>query len=150
MSDGYSIRAAVAADLRAWAALRVALWPDERDAFGGVVEALQREDAANFLAFASDGHAIGFADVTLRQDYVNGTDSSPVGFLEGWYVVPEWRGRGVGRALLRQVQEWTCAQGCSQLASDALLDDAAAQAAHRACGFEESERVVYFRMPVAD
>ncbi|KTF36691.1 aminoglycoside 6'-N-acetyltransferase [Xanthomonas translucens] len=150
MTEGFSIRAAAAADLRAWAALRMALWPDERDAFGGVAEALQREDAANFLAFAGAGYAIGFADVTLRQDYVNGTDSSPVGFLEGWYVVPEWRGRGVGRALLRQVQDWTCAQGCSELASDALLDDAAAQAAHRACGFEESERVVYFRMSVAD
>ncbi|UII65318.1 GNAT family N-acetyltransferase [Xanthomonas translucens] len=150
MTEGFSIRAAAAADLRAWAALRVALWPDERDAFGGVAEALQREDAANFLAFAGAGYAIGFADVTLRQDYVNGTDSSPVGFLEGWYVVPEWRGRGVGRALLRQVQDWTCAQGCSELASDALLDDAAAQAAHRACGFEETERVVYFRMSVAD
>ncbi|UKE71300.1 aminoglycoside 6'-N-acetyltransferase [Xanthomonas cerealis] len=128
----------------------MALWPDERDAFGGVAEALQREDAANFLAFDGAGYAIGFADVTLRQDYVNGTDSSPVGFLEGWYVVPEWRGRGVGRALLREVQDWTRAQGCSELASDALLDDAAAQAAHHACGFEESERVVYFRMPLAD
>lgn len=150
MTERFSIRAAAAADLRAWAALRMALWPDEHDAFGGVAEALQREDAANFLAFAGDGQAIGFADVTLRQDYVNGTDSSPVGFLEGWYVVPEWRGRGIGRALLREVREWTRAQGCSELASDALLDDAAAQAAHRACGFEETERVVYFRMPVED
>ncbi|MFC6839392.1 aminoglycoside 6'-N-acetyltransferase [Xanthomonas theicola] len=149
MTDAFSVRAAGAADLRAWAALRVALWPDESDAFGGVVEALQREDGANFLAFAGDGSAIGFADVTLRQDYVNGTDSSPVGFLEGWYVAPEWRGRGVGLALLRQVLEWTRAQGCSELASDARIDDAAAQAAHRACGFEETERVVYFRMPVA-
>lgn len=150
MSEAFSIRPAGAADLRAWAALRMALWPDEDDAVGAVAEALQRQDAANFLAFAGDGQAIGFADVTLRQDYVNGTDSSPVGFLEGWYVAPAWRGRGVGRALLRQVQAWTRAQGCSELASDALLDDAAAQAAHRACGFEETERVVYFRMPVAD
>lgn len=150
MSEAFSVRPAGAADLRAWAALREALWPDESDAFGGVAEALQREDGANFLAFADDGQAIGFADATLRQDYVNGTDSSPVGFLEGWYVVPAWRGRGVGRALLRHVLEWTRAQGCTELASDALIDDAAAQAAHRACGFEETERVVYFRMPVAD
>jgi len=134
VTEGFSIRAAAAADLRASAALRMALWPDESDAFGGVAEALQREDAANFLAFAGAGHAIGFADVTLRQDYVNGTDSSPVGFLEGWYLAQEWRGRRVGRALLREVLEWTRAQGCSEMASDALIDDAAAQDAHRACG----------------
>lgn len=146
MNDAFSVRAATAGDLRAWVQLRRALWPDEADAIGHVAEALQRSDAGNFIAFGADGAAVGFAEATLRQDYVNGTDSSPVGFLEGWYVTAEWRGRGVGRALLAAVRDWTRAQGCSELASDASLDNATAQRAHAACGFEETERVVYFRM----
>lgn len=146
LNESFSIRAAGAADLRAWVQLRRALWPDEADAIGQVAEALQRSDAGNFIAFAGNGDAIGFAEATLRQDYVNGTDTSPVGFLEGWYVINAWRARGVGRALLAAVRDWTAAQGCTELASDAALDDVAAQRAHAACGFEETERVVYYRM----
>ncbi len=145
MSEVFSIRAASGGDLRAWVQLRRALWPDETDAVGNVAEALQRADASNFIAFA-DGVAVGFAEATLRQDHVNGTDSSPVGFLEGWYVSEPWRGRGIGRALLAAVRDWAGAQGCTELASDATLDNLAAQRAHAACGFEETERVVYFRM----
>lgn len=150
LNDAFSVRGATAGDLRAWARLRTALWTDETDAFGNVAEALQRSDAGNFIAFAADGAAVGFAEATLRQDHVNGTDSSPVGFLEGWYVAADWRGRGVGRALLGAVRDWSRAQGCTELASDAMLDDTAAQRAHAACGFEETERVVYFRMPLDD
>ena len=77
---------------------------------------------------------------------MNGTESSPVGFLEGWYVQPQWQGHAVGRALLAAVQAWTRTAGCSELASDSRVEDVQAHAAHRACGFEETERVVYFRM----
>lgn len=145
----FSVRSATAGDLRAWVQLRRALWPDETDAVGNVAEALQRSDAGNFIAFA-DGVAVGFAEATLREEYVNGTDTSPVGFLEGWYVSDDWRGRGVGRALLAAVRDWTRAQGCTELASDATLDNASALRAHAACGFEETERVVYFRMALDD
>ncbi|WDS37639.1 aminoglycoside 6'-N-acetyltransferase [Pseudoxanthomonas sp.] len=150
MNDTFSVRGATAGDLRAWARLRTALWPDETDAFGNVAEALQRSDAGNFIAFAADGTAVGFAEATLRQDHVNGTNSSPVGFLEGWYVAADWRGRGVGRALLSAVRDWARAQGCAELASDAALDNLDAQRIHAACGFEETERVVYFRMTLPD
>ena len=146
LNASFSVRAASAGDLRAWVQLRRALWPDEADAVGQVAEALQRSDAGNFIAFAEDGAAVGFAEATLRQDYVNGTDSSPVGFLEGWHVIDAWRARGVGRALLAAVRDWTTTQGCSELASDAALDNVTAQRAHAACGFEETERVVYYRM----
>ncbi|PZP62520.1 GNAT family N-acetyltransferase [Pseudoxanthomonas winnipegensis] len=146
-----TIRAASAHDLRAWAGLQGELWPDQdHDARGHVTEALQRADAGNFLAFGADGTAIGFAEATLRNDYVNGTDSSPVAFLEGWYVNAGWRGQGIGRALLSAVRQWAQAQGCSELASDAALDNLAAQRAHAACGFAETERVVYFRMALDD
>ena len=72
-------------------------------------------------------------------------DSGP---LEAWYVDAACRGRGIGRALIAAVEAWTREQGCMELASDALIDNAASHAAHAACGFEETERVVYFRKPL--
>lgn len=143
-----TIRPATAADAVAWAQLRLGLWPDADDPLETLVAALAEDAGAVFLACAAGGQAIGFAEVRLRHDYVNGTDSSPVGFLEGWYVQPQWQGRGAGRALLAAVRAWTRDAGCRELASDSRVEDVQAHAAHRACGFEETERVVYFRMPL--
>ena len=100
------------------------------------------------FAFARDGAAVGFAEANLRHDYVNGTQSSPVGYLEGLFVEADWRRHGVGRALVAAVAQWTRERGCSELASDAALDNLVSQAAHLAYGFEETERVVYFRQRV--
>jgi aminoglycoside 6'-N-acetyltransferase I len=133
--------------------MRAALWPD-----GSAAEHAQdvhnyfahARGAIAFLAFDADGKAVGFAEATVRSDYVNGTDTSPVGFLEGWYVDPSRRSLGVGRALVAAVEQWTRQQGCSELASDAWLDNVASQRAHAACGFEETERVVCFRKRLTD
>ena len=72
------------------------------------------------------------------------TESSPVGFVEGVYVKPEWRRKGVARQLYAAIGDWARARGCHELASDALLDNVASQRAHVALGFRETERVVYF------
>lgn len=141
-----TIRQATPADAAAWAQLRLGLWPDADDPLEALAQSLDDADGAVFLACLADGEAVGFAEVRLRHDYVNGTGSSPVGFLEGWYVRPPWQGHAVGRALLVAVQDWTRAAGCNELASDSRVEDVHAHAAHRACGFEETERVVYFRM----
>jgi aminoglycoside 6'-N-acetyltransferase I len=97
-----------------------------------------------FLAQDEAGRALGFVEVSARHDYVNGTEHSPVGFIEGIYVVPRARKRGVARALLRAAQRWSAAAGCREMASDALLRNRLGHAFHRAAGFTESDRVVYF------
>jgi aminoglycoside 6'-N-acetyltransferase I len=136
---------------RAWLALRSALWPGESDAGqpSATADVLARGYYVR-LAVSSSGTAVGFVEASKRVDYVNGTSSSPVAFLEGLYVVPESRRQGVARVLVESVMEWVLRQGCSELASDSLLDNSAAHAAHRALGFEESERVVYFRRALRD
>ena len=139
------MRRANAADLPVWMALRVALWPDADDTADALRAQLQREDASVWLAVCPNGDALGFAEASVRHDYVNGTATTPVGFLEGLYVTDAWRRRGVGRALVEAVEQWTREQGCIELASDALIDNAPSHAAHAAYGFEETERVVYFR-----
>ena len=148
MTPHWVIREVQADDAPAWIAMRAQLWPDEsaallvQDAKAYFASAGR---AVALLAFAGGTEAVGFAEATIRTDYVNGTDSSPVGFLEGWYVAPGWRARGIGRALVAAVEQWTRDAGCAELASDTWLDHVDSQRAHVACGFEETERIVYFR-----
>ncbi|WP_394538108.1 GNAT family N-acetyltransferase [Lysobacter enzymogenes] len=146
MNPPWRVRAAVAADRGAWARLRAQLWPEPSPAeLAGELDDWF-EDARRIAFVAEDGEGLcGFAEASLRRDYVNGTESSPVAFLEGWYVTPSRRALGIGRALVAAVAAWGRERGCRELASDALLDNADAHRAHAACGFEETERVVYFR-----
>lgn len=135
-----------------WLELRRALWPQ-----GTAAEHLAEMQAflddpgryAQFLAHGADGRPAGFVEAALRTDYVNGTDSSPVVFLEGIYVAPAYRRQGVAAALVAAVAAWALDKGCSELASDALLENTASHAMHAALGFEETERVVYFRKRLA-
>jgi aminoglycoside 6'-N-acetyltransferase I len=135
----------------AWLALRSALWSgmSEAEQLSGMADALARGHYVR-LAVTASGSAVGFVEASKRVDYVNGTSSSPVAFLEGLYVALASRRQGVARALVESVVKWALAEGCSELASDALLDNSEAHAAHRALGFEETERVVYFRRELHD
>jgi aminoglycoside 6'-N-acetyltransferase I len=84
----------------------------------------------------------------LRRDYVNGCETSPVAFLEGIYVPPDRRRGGAGRALIARAEQWARDRGCQEFASDALLANEASHRFHSGAGFEETERVVYFRKPL--
>jgi aminoglycoside 6'-N-acetyltransferase I len=87
---------------------------------------------------------LGFAEVS-RRPYAEGCETSPVGFLEGWYVVPECRRQGIGRALVAAAEAWARALGCREFASDALVENTLSAAAHRALGFEEVVVIRCFR-----
>ena len=139
---------ASATDL-AWLSLRSRLWPDGNasEHLRYMADALARGHFVR-LASAPDGSAVGFVEASQRVDYVNGTSTSPVAFLEGLYVEPSARRKGVAQALVAEVARWAAAQGCSELASDSPIENVAAHATHRALGFEETERVVYFRRAV--
>ena len=129
-----------------WLRLRQALWPWAEDEHRVETQAaLANPDAITFMARDDQGNAIGFAEATLRHDYVNGCATSPVGFLEGIYVREASRKQGVARALVQAVEDWARERGCSELASDAWIDDGNSHRMHRALGFSETERVVYFR-----
>jgi aminoglycoside 6'-N-acetyltransferase I len=132
-----------------WLSLRSSLWPDgtEAEHLRYMGDALARGHCVR-LAYTPDGSAVGFVEASQRVDYVNGTSTSPVAFLEGLYVEPSARRKGVARALVAEVERWAAAQSCSELASDSPIDNVAAHAAHRGLGFEETERVAYFRRAV--
>jgi aminoglycoside 6'-N-acetyltransferase I len=134
-------------DQPGWLDFRMALWPDATadDHLGYMAISLAQPERFVQLMMYEDNHApIGFIEGSIRADYVNGTETSPVGFVEGVYVAPSWRRRGIARRLFDAIGDWARARGCRELASDALLENEASQRAHAALGFRETERVVYF------
>ena len=146
------IRVATSSDIEKWAELRSLLWEDMTYAQHlDEAASMLAKPANEFIAFLDVVDGAGtraFAEATLHHDYVNGCKTSPVAFLEGIFVRPEYRRSGIGGILLRSIQSWAREQGCSELASDAHLDNLASHGFHKGFGFEETERVVYFRKPL--
>lgn len=129
----------------------VALWPDgtTRDHDRLVRSVLDGRPRSTlpltFLVAERDGALVGFAEVGLRS-HANGCDPvRPVGFLEGWYVAPGQRRRGIGRRLMRAAERWCRARGCREMASDTWADHRASVRAHRALGYHVEGRFVNFR-----
>jgi aminoglycoside 6'-N-acetyltransferase I len=129
--------------------MRAALWPDEDpDELAADLTALLADsDQVAFVAEREDGRLCGFAEASVRK-FANGVDESPCAFLEGWWVDEDKRRSGVGRALVAAIENWARARGFAELGSDALLDNTMGHQAHRGLGFEERERVVYFRKQI--
>jgi aminoglycoside 6'-N-acetyltransferase I len=143
-----TIERCVSLDQPGWLEMRMALWADATaDDHRGymAISLAQPERFLQLMMYDENRAPVGFIEGSIRGDYVNGTETSPVGFVEGVYVAPSWRRRGVARQLFSAIGDWARARGCRELASDALLANEASQRAHRALGFEETERVVYFR-----
>jgi len=141
-----TIRRIAAADRTSWLGMRDALWPGAFDDHDRETRAFFEAGAAPFVVFVaeSDGRLVGFLELDFRK-YAEGCESSPVPFIEGWYVDAEFRGRGIGRALVKAAEAHAREAGQHEIASDAELTNVDSIAAHRALGFEEIERIVCFR-----
>ena len=139
------IRKAEMKELTMIAELACQLWPDHtvEEMRTEFAEILAKPDAAYFLAYAEET-AIGFAQCQLRYDYVEGTDSSPVGYLEGIYVAEGYRKHGIARELLSACESWAKEKGCTEFASDCELDNVQSLQFHLNVGFEEANRIICF------
>ena len=139
------IRKAEIKDLHILSELACQLWPDNtveemRLEFS---EIITKTDAAFFLAYA-DETAVGFAQCQLRHDYVEGTDSSQVGYLEGIYVADGYRKQGVAKELLSACEGWAKEKGCTEFASDCELSNTQSLQFHLNVGFAEANRIICF------
>jgi aminoglycoside 6'-N-acetyltransferase I len=133
-------------DFSRWIAMRAALWPDEpRDQLEREGRALLAGGDPMVVFVAAHGTELaGFLELQLRS-VAEGCDSSPVPFVEGWYVADAWRRQGVGKALMDAAERWSRARGYTELASDTQEYNRVSRAAHAALGFEEVETLVAFR-----
>ncbi len=112
-------------------------------------EYISKENGTIFLAMV-DGCAVGFAQCGLRRDYVEDTDSSPVGYLESIFVKEEYRKRGLARDMLEACQKWAKEQGCTEFASDCELDNDDSLKFHIKMGFVEANRIICFTKKLKD
>lgn len=133
--------------------MRVALWPDaEQDEFARDIgmfftahdPALMPTLQAVFVCARETGGLCGFVEVGIRP-YAEGCETNRVGYVEGWYVDPDQQRQGIGRQLVAAAEEWARNQGCTEMASDAELDNTLSQQAHQRLGYEEVGRSVHFR-----
>jgi len=144
-SDGsVFIRKAEISDCRAVAELAVKMWnSDISELEADFTEIVIKSNGVVFVAVFGD-KIVGFAQCGLRHDYVEGTDSSPVGYLEGIFVTGEYRRQGIAKMLLMACQNWAKEQGCVEFASDCELINEDSLRFHLNMGFEEANRIICF------
>lgn len=126
--------------------LAIRMWTDHnpeelKEAFRNL---LMSDEAVCFLKYTGD-KPIAFAQCQLRHDYVEGTESSPVGYLEGVFVSEEYRRKGYAAELLAECEKWAKEKGCAEFASDCELDNAKSLHFHLSTGFEEANRIICFK-----
>ena len=153
------IRTVRSMDREAWVRLRSELWPHHPlPDLAREVESYLRGDglwrlgdrSIPFTAFVAedpDLGIVGFVEASLRP-WAEKCRTTPVGYLEGWYVAPASRRRGIGRSLVGAAEEWARERGCQEMASDAHVDNLASEKSHRALGYEEVQRLIHFRRPL--
>ncbi len=122
------------------------LWPNDREeqVAKAMKSSLSSPEHAVIVCEADGGTTAGFADISLRRDYVPGVTSFPVAYVEGIYVKGAYRRKGIGGGLIREAELWAIEKGCEQLASDTWVWNTLSQEFHTRAGFSETERVVFY------
>ena len=139
------IRKASKNDIRIIADLAVLMWDNNSvdeltDEFS---EILSKDDAQIFLKYEDD-IPVGFAQCQLRYDYVEGTETTPVGYLEGIFIMEGYRNRGYAKELLNKCEMWAKDKGCKEFASDCEIDNDISFRFHKAMNFTEANRIICF------
>jgi aminoglycoside 6'-N-acetyltransferase I len=143
----YSVRPLREPDLNEWLRLRKQLWDATSDADhrSEMVEIINHRDSQFVLvAEHESGRLIGFLEVSIRP-FVEDCETDHVGYLEGWYVEPDLRGRGIGRELVRIAENWAREKGCEEMASDAEIGNELSLLVHKGLGYNETSRLVHLR-----
>lgn len=142
-----NIRPFAEEDLSEWFRLRQLLWDEteQDDHQSEMMDILEHYDS-QFVAVADvgDGRLAGFLEASIRP-FVEDCNSENVGYLEGWFVDPEFRRNGIGTGLVSLAEQWARDKGCTEMASDAEIDNDTSIMAHEMLGYDETSRLVHFR-----
>lgn len=140
------IKRAEIKDLSLLANMAVKMWQDSSalELEEEFKEIIHNDNAVVLIKFV-DEKPIGFAQCQLRFDYVEGTQTSPVGYLEGIFVLEQYRNNGYAKELLTACEQWAKEKNCSEFASDCELDNHNSYKFHMAAGFTEANRIICFK-----
>ncbi|RDL45013.1 GNAT family N-acetyltransferase [Marinomonas piezotolerans] len=133
-------------EIPVWAEMRTVLWPQYDEDHTPELEkyfAGTSNDVVQTFVAEVEGSIAGFIEINIR-NFAEGSVESAVPFVEAWFVKPEFRGRGVGSALMKSAEAWAVAQGYSELASDADETNLDSIDLHYRLNFKETARVVCF------
>ena len=141
----FTIRRATWDDKPGWLQLRQRLWPEAPIEYLSFDLDARLADPNYAVFVASDGgeNLLAFIEVGLR-DYGEGCETSPVGYIEAWYVDEHVRGQNLGRDLVQLAEQWAREKGCREMASDTWLENESSISAHLRLGYVEVERLVHF------
>jgi aminoglycoside 6'-N-acetyltransferase I len=139
-----TLREVLPVDRAEWLRLRDALMPAEDNAREIDEFFAAQAEYGVFVIARSAGGLGGFVEVGTR-DFAEGCSTSPVAYIEAWYIDADLRRRGLGRALLTRAEAWAVARGLTEIGSDAVVDNTLSIDVHRAVGYDEAERIVCFR-----
>ena len=141
----YQIRRATAEDKPEWLRMRQGLWPEAPIEYldYDLDEILADDQQAVFVAAGADGSLVAFIEAGMRS-HVEGCETSPVGYIEAWYVDEHVRGQKLGREMVRVAENWAREKGMAEMASDTWLENEVSIAAHLKMGYWEAERLVHF------
>ena len=133
-------------DAEALAGLVKTVWSEHtEEALVRIIREYIDSDESAVFTEKRDGSFIGVALCCLRHDYVEGCETSPVGYLEGVSVKENYRNQGVARRLVEECEQWAGEKGCSEFASDCALDNTASLNFHLQVGFQEQNRIICFK-----
>lgn len=130
-----------------WVHLRQQLWPTQtkQSHLDDGLNFIESENLTSFVLINEMQQVIAFADASIRHDYVNGCQHSPVVYLEGIFVDPQWRLKKCAKKLIRAIEAWGKSMGCREMASDAEFNNTASHKMHQKLGFQMTEKVVFFQ-----
>jgi aminoglycoside 6'-N-acetyltransferase I len=133
-------------DLPDWLEMALALWHYEsKEDMESLFHTLFVSDTDEMLIARTDERiAVGFANISIRKEYVEGSSSSPVGYIEGIYVKPEFRKQGVAKKFIELAEDWSRQRGCKELSSDTEVENIESQNFHLNVGFGKPSHIVHF------
>ncbi len=145
-ANSFSVRPLAESDLAEWFRLRCLLWDElsEDDHKSEMLGIYEHPDSQFVVVADNDGRLVGFLEASIRP-FVEDCETDHVGYLEGWFVEPEYRMHGVGRELVRAAENWARRKGCTEMASDSEIGNELSLDAHLKLGYEVTSKLVHLR-----
>jgi len=141
-----NIRRASKNDIPHWSRMRNSLWPDSIEVHTLEIDnyfSNTSNDVQECFLIEDNETPVGFIELNIR-NYAEGSTSSRIPYVEGWYVDESYRGKGLGKALMSRAESWAQENGYSEIASDAEIENTVNISTHTKLGFEEVDRIVCF------
>ncbi|MCY7345357.1 MAG: GNAT family N-acetyltransferase [Pyrinomonadaceae bacterium] len=146
-NQNFRVRPLTVNDAHEWFRLRKLLWDEltDNEHRTEMLDIFEHHETQLVLAAEIDsGKLAGFLEASIRS-FVEDCYSENVGYLEGWFVEPEYRKNGIGRRLVNAAESWAVSKGCTEMASDSEVGNELSLEAHQNLGYEETSRLVHLR-----